>query len=82
MLKIIIFAEIYLFLAFLAQLSDMLVLFKRWDFQENSYDRVSDKGWKLGARRHKIIYNFFSIGDPPKLDHETWLYAGPIGITL
>ena len=30
------------------------------------YDMVSDKGWKLGARRHKINYNFFSIGDPPK----------------
>ena len=24
------------------------------------------KGWKLGARRHKINYNFFSIGDPPR----------------
>ena len=23
------------------------------------YDMVSDKGWKLGARRHKINYNFF-----------------------
>ena len=31
-----------------------------------TYDMVSDKGWKLGARRHKINYNFFSIGDPPK----------------
>ena len=31
-----------------------------------TYDTVSDKGWKLGARRHKINYNFFSIGDPFK----------------
>ena len=27
---------------------------------------VSDKGWKFGARRHKINYNSFSIHDHPK----------------
>ena len=30
------------------------------------YDTVLDKGLRLGARRHKMIYNYFSIGDPPK----------------
>ena len=30
------------------------------------YHTVSDKGWRLGARRHKIIYILFSIGDPPR----------------
>ena len=33
---------------------------------QSVYDMVSDKGWNLGARRHKINYNFFSIGNPPK----------------
>ena len=33
---------------------------------ETGLDTVLDKGWRLGARRHKIYYNFFSIGDPPK----------------
>ena len=28
-----------------------------------AYDRVSDKGWRLG---HKINYNFLSLSDAPK----------------
>ena len=31
------------------------------------YDTVLDKGLRLGARRHKSIYNYFSIGDPLKI---------------
>ena len=40
------------------------IIFNKESFPD---DRVLDKGWKLGARRHKIKYNFFSIGDPPKI---------------
>ena len=32
-----------------------------------AYNKVSEKGWNLGARRHKVNYNFFSIGDPLKI---------------
>ena len=29
-------------------------------------DTVSDKVWRLGAKHHKINYDLFSLGDPPK----------------
>ena len=32
----------------------------------SDYDAVSDKGWRLGARRHQINYNFPSLSDLPK----------------
>ena len=36
------------------------------------YDTVSHKGWRLGARRHKIDYDLFSLGEPPK---KLWEYS-------